>query len=160
MSSVKNDSVITNMRKLAGTDVGFSTNAYLAVKHLRETKTRVDRIVLLSDMQCYDSDARSNWRGDSGSLAEELTKYRSSVNPEVYLYSVDLAGYGTSQFPQGDRRTALLAGWSERLLEFLPLFEADGTQAVARINGWAPGSRADTSPHADESAPVEQADDP
>jgi hypothetical protein len=63
----------------------------------------------------------------------------------VYLYSVDLAGYGTSQFPTDERRVALLAGWSERFLEFIPLFEQDETQAIERIARWTPpGAREDT----------------
>lgn len=138
---IRKDSVLTNMARLRGTNVGCSTNAYLAIRHLRETKTRVDRIVLFSDMQCYDSVGRSfpYWGGHSyGSLAEELRKYRSSVNPGVFMHSVDLAGHGASQFPQDERRVALLAGWSERLIEFLPMFEADGAQAVDRINSWEP----------------------
>jgi len=138
---IRKDSIVTNMRRLAGTDVGHSTNAWLAIQHLRETGTRVDRIILFSDMQCYDA-GHGQW--DSESLAAELRKYRSSVNPGVYVYSVDLAGHGTSQFPENERRVALLAGWSEKFLEFVPLFEADGTQAIDRIVRWTPpGARED-----------------
>ncbi|TAK05099.1 TROVE domain-containing protein [Patescibacteria group bacterium] len=137
------DSIITNMARLANTDVGHATNAYLAVRHLRETKTRVDRIILFSDMQCYDSAqaAHGMWHESvrDASLAEELRRYRSQVNPGVFLYSVDLAGYGTAQFPSDEPRVALLAGWSERLLEFIPSYEEDGTQAVARIARWETG---------------------
>ncbi|MDO8598704.1 MAG: TROVE domain-containing protein, partial [bacterium] len=145
---IRKDSIVTNMRRLAGTDVGHSTNAWLAIRHLRETGTRVDRIILFSDMQCYDSAQASPmyWHESmaNASLAEELRRYRSQVNPEVFLYSVDLAGYGTSQFPANERRVALLAGWSERFLEFIPLFEQDGTQAIDRIARWTPpGARED-----------------
>lgn len=150
---MRQDSILTNMAKLAGTDVGCSTNAYLAIRHLRETKTRVDRIVLLSDMQCYDGAAQNY----DSSLSDELRKYRSSVNPDVFLYSVDLAGYGTSQFPEGERRVAALAGWSERMLEFIPLFEADATQAVERILAWKPRSMQPVL--VAESAPAAEADD-
>ncbi len=142
VTTSREDSVLTNFGtfEAAGHRVGGSTNAHLAIRALRERGIRVDRIVLLSDMQCYDS--ASVWGG--GSLAEELRRYRSQVNPEVFLYSVDLAGYGTSQFPQDERRVALLAGWSERFLEFVPLFEADATQAIDRIARWAPpGARED-----------------
>ncbi|MBI5654946.1 TROVE domain-containing protein [Candidatus Uhrbacteria bacterium] len=138
----RKDTVLTNMAKLGATPVGGATNAFLTVRYLRENRIRVDRIVLFSDMQCYDSTGRRStgygWGEPDGSLAEELRKYRSSVNPEVFMHSVDLAGHGTSQFPQDERRVALLAGWSERLLEALPLFEAGGTQAVDRISGWQP----------------------
>jgi hypothetical protein len=158
---VRNDSVLTNMGKLAGTDVGCSTNAYLTIRHLREKKIRVDRIVLFSDMQCYESDRAQpgSWSDINGSLAVELAKYRSSVNPEVFLYSVDLAGYGTSQFPQSDRRVAMLAGWSERLLEFISLFEADGLQAVDRISQWDPATRARAVPAPLESDAAESSDE-
>jgi 60 kDa SS-A/Ro ribonucleoprotein len=132
---VSSDSILTNMQRLKNTDVDHSTNAYLAVRYLRENKIRVDRIMLFSDMQCYCTNMYSD-----GSLAEELVKYRSSVNPQVYLYSVDLAGHGTSQFQSGDRRVALLAGWSERLLEYIPLFEEGEVQVVDRIAGWEPRS--------------------
>ncbi|MBI4434806.1 TROVE domain-containing protein [Candidatus Uhrbacteria bacterium] len=139
---VRKDSILTNMRRLAETYVGLATNAWLAVRHLRETKTRVDRIILFSDMQCYDSAQAPHMRRHESvadqSLAEELRKYRSSVNPEVFMYSVDLAGNGTAQFPTDERRVALLAGWSERFLEFIPLFEQDGAQAIDRIARWTP----------------------
>lgn len=131
---VSSDSILTNMSRLKNTGVGHSTNAHLAIRHLRERKIRVDRIILFSDMQCYDSsDAEYE-----GSLASELAKYRSSVNPQVFTYSVDLAGYGTSQFVSDDPRVATLAGWSERLLEYIPLFEEGGAQVVERIARWEP----------------------
>jgi 60 kDa SS-A/Ro ribonucleoprotein len=133
---VKSDSVMTNMERFKGTDVGHSTNAYLSLRYLREKRLRVDRIVLFSDMQCYDSG------GYGGSLASELELYRREVNPEVFMYSVDLAGHGTSQFPQGDSHVALLAGWSERLLELIPRFEADKSQALQQILCWQPSVRA------------------
>ncbi len=133
----KRDSVLTNMRLLATTPVGGSTEAWKTVRWLNETKTRVDRIILLSDMQCYTAHGYS-----VESLAEELRKYRSSVNPEVYLYSVDLAGYGTSQFPRGESRVATIAGWSERVLEFIPEFEAGGMASViGKIMCWEPPVR-------------------
>lgn len=137
----RKDTVLTNMERLERTNVGGSTEAHLTLRYLRENRIRVDRVILLSDMQCYDSSGQgsSYWGGYSQrSLAEELRMYRSSVNPEVFMHSVDLAGHGTSQFPQGERRVALLGGWSERLLELLPLAEADGAQAVDRISSWEP----------------------
>ena len=142
---VREDSIITNMMRLKSTDVDHSTNAWLTVKYLRENGIRVDRIILFSDMQCYHSnqDVDPRWYESvrNQSLAEELRRYRSSVNPGVYMYSVDLAGYGTAQFPQDEPRVALLSGWSEKLLEFIPQFEADGIQAVDRIGRWEPPHR-------------------
>jgi 60 kDa SS-A/Ro ribonucleoprotein len=127
------DSILTNMGKIAKVSVGSSTNAYLCVKWLREQNHRVDRIVILSDMQCYDSR-----RGYGESLSQELLRYRSRVNPRVQVHSVDLAGYGTSQFPEDTPGLALWAGWSERALEAMSLFEEDKAQAVDRIARWVP----------------------
>ncbi|MDD5726077.1 MAG: TROVE domain-containing protein [Patescibacteria group bacterium] len=141
---IRKDSIFTNMARLSNAVHGGSTNAYLPVRHLRERKIRVDRIVLISDMQCYASghDPMLWGHARNESLAEELRKYRSSVNPQVFMHSVDLSGYGTAQFPPSERRVACLAGWSERALEILPLLEEDGRQAVDLINGWEPAKRA------------------
>lgn len=155
------ESTIGRMHRFAKADTrGMSTNAYRVMQYLRgawrqarsdswcgatyerqdfKARTepiRVDRIILLSDMQCYDD--RYFYGGES--LAAELRRYRAAVNPHVYVYSVDLAGYGTSQFPPDEPRVAMLAGWSERILEFISLFEGDRTQAVERIGSWQPES--------------------
>jgi len=141
---IHQDSILTNMLNLSEAVRGGATNAFLPVRYLREQKIRVDRIILISDMQCYDSARRSTFWGDGrgSSLAEELRKYRSSVNPQVFMHSVDLSGYGTAQFPPSERNVALLAGWSDRALELLPLLEKGGDRAVDLINGWAPVKRA------------------
>lgn len=153
VTPVRKDSVLTNMARFAAAGDSGGTNAYLTIRDLRERGTVVDRIILLSDMQCYDTQARADWcGGPSGSLAEELVKYRSSVNPRVVLYSVDLAGYGTAQFPGDDKRVALLSGWSEKLLAFIPLFEGDGMQAVDQIAAWAPGTAVHTLPDTEDPA--------
>jgi len=138
------DSILTNAKKLYSTDVGCSTNAWLSVDYLVQEKVKVDRIIIFSDMQCYDTESVrtkiAGWassglipspRGDM-SLAGSVAKYRASVNPNVTVFSFDLQGHGTSQFPEDQPRTALLAGWSDRVLHFLPRFEAGGS-AVEEI---------------------------
>lgn len=116
----RHDSILTNMARVMGADVGWSTNAWLAIKNLREQKIVVDRVLLFSDMQCYNtygSRARHLGHDPAGeSLASEWKKYLRSVNPNARLYSIDLAGYGTSQFAQDDPSVVLLAGWSESVL--------------------------------------------
>jgi hypothetical protein len=133
--TVKGDGILANTRRFLETDVGMATNAYLAVRYLIRHKVDVDRILLFSDMQCYDTgDVGRHWGMPTGvSLAEELKEYKAKVNPEVYLYSVDLAGYGTAQFPKGESRVCAIAGWSERLLHFVPLYESVGTGALEAI---------------------------
>ncbi len=135
---LRQDSVITNMERLSGTDVGGSTAAWKTLHWLSETKTRVDRIILLSDMQCYGGDTPV-WDSEPRRLlAEELHRYRSSVNPQCFLHSVDLTGYGTLQFPGDDRRSFLLAGWSERLLKTIPSLEQGTDSMLSVIRAWSP----------------------
>lgn len=133
--TVKGDGILVNTRRFLETDVGMATNAFLAVRYLIRHKVDVDRILIFSDMQCYDThDVVRLWGMPQGaSLAEELKQYRAKVNPQVYLYSVDLAGYGTAQFPQDDPRVSMIAGWSERLLNYIPLRESAGTEALETI---------------------------
>ena len=54
---------------------------------------------------------------------EAARRYRKEVNPKAVLYSVDLAGYGTLQFPQGDQGVVQLAGWSDRVLDLISAYE-------------------------------------
>ena len=90
-----------------------------------------DRVILLSDMQCYDNAWYSN-----KSVVEYATKYRSTINPNLIVYSVDLAGYGTTQLPPDDPRLAKIAGWSDRIFKFIPMFESDKKTAIGVIENY------------------------
>lgn len=108
--------VLTNMEIIVNTNVGGSTNAWMSIRWLNKTKTIVDRIVLLTDEESYDS------YGDH-SVKGELDIYRKTVNPDVYVYVINLAGYGTSEFPEGDKNVCLMGGWSDKVVEFIPAYE-------------------------------------
>lgn len=127
----KRDGIITNMQKFAKTHVGGSTYAYKTIKHLNDNKIKVDRIIIFSDMQCYNE----RGYGSDSTLAAEFKKYKRNINPKINLYSIDLSGYGTAQFPKDESNVALIAGWSERIFDFIRLFETDKKQAVDAIRG-------------------------
>lgn len=132
----QSDGILTNVEKIHRLSVGHSTNAWLAVQYLREHKVKVDRICIFSDGQCYDSvspsavpalgynEGKFGWhqRGRE-SLAGQVQAYRKEINPAAFVYSFNLQPYGSSQFPQDDPRTCLLSGWSEKVLQFIPMFE-------------------------------------
>lgn len=122
----RHDSVLTNADKIRQTQVGHSTNAWLSLQALRKRKQVFERVLVFSDMQCYDS----HWGGHS--LAEEWQRYRREINPKAVLYSVDLAGYGRLQFPENESGVVQLAGWSDRLLDLISAFE-NGQNAVNLI---------------------------
>jgi 60 kDa SS-A/Ro ribonucleoprotein len=81
-----------------------------------------DRIVILSDMQ--------GWVGGGAPLqpfADYKTRY--SVTPRVF--SFDLKGYGTLQFPQ--ERVYCLAGWSDRVFEMMQKLDRDPEALVRDV---------------------------
>jgi len=126
--TMKSGSLLQAVERYRATDVGMATNAFLAIDYLTENGISVDRIVIFSDMQCYDSEVTSRFasmyssvgaRGNS--LAESYHRYVSKIGKTPYLYSIDLAGYGTAQFPEGG--VCMLAGWSDRVLGFFDAYE-------------------------------------
>jgi hypothetical protein len=96
---------------------------------------KVDRVIILSDMQCWDGSGRMNWYG-APALAVVADEYRKKVNQSCWIHSVDLAGYGTTQFDQSHKRVSLIAGWSDRILEFIAKAEAGATAVdeIARMS--------------------------
>lgn len=120
-------SIMENYWKIheCGNQTGRSTNAWRVIQFLTRNRLYVDRIILLSDMQCYDS-ANKNMPPldiESHSLAFELESYRL-INPSVVLYSVNLASQdNTCQFAAG-QPVVELAGWSESIFQFISSMEA------------------------------------
>jgi len=124
--------IFDTMFRMRKTDVEHSTDAWKAIAYLIEQNLGVDRILLFSDMQCYQSrSADYGWLTDK-SLTEEWEKYKRMCSHKPYLYSIDLNGYGASQFPE-DKQVATLAGWSDKIFQFIVAFEEDKVQAVQRI---------------------------
>lgn len=118
-----NDTIFSITEKLHNTSVGYSTEAYLIIKYLNDNNIKVDRIIIFSDMQCY-----------GGSLAKELIKYRRNINKDVYVYSIDLAGYGTVQVPDSDTKACKIGGFSEKILSFIPMFESSKEDILSEID--------------------------
>lgn len=123
--------ILANKEKITreGNRVGHSTNAYLGLEYLIKNKINVDRIVNLSDMQCYGG---YSWGGPD--LQTLLNKYKREINPKVWMHSIDLAGYGTTKV-QGDR-VNLIAGWSDKVLEYISLVEQGEGDLLERIRNY------------------------
>ena len=93
------DGFMTNMDRQAKTDVGHSTNAHEVLNLLVEKGIKADRVVIFSDMQCWNSG------GGNASLAGAIATYRRKINPNLFVHSVDLAGQGKSAMVPDDART-------------------------------------------------------
>lgn len=75
---------------------------------------RYDRIIILSDMQ-----------GWVGQHTPQMTfnSYRLHFRANPFVYSFDLAGYGSTQFPE--KKIFCMAGFSDKVFSTMSLFEAD-----------------------------------
>lgn len=125
-------SILDNTDKFKNTDVGHSTNGYKAIKHLIDNNIKVDRIMIFSDEQLYESS--HGWGETNTTIADLLKVYKKSINPNVYLYLFDLCGYGTTVFPTSEPRVVLIAGWSEKVLNFVDKFEKDKKDMLSEID--------------------------
>jgi len=94
-----------------------------------------NRIIILSDMQAWIPSSGALW--DSSGLTSSLPKksyqeYKNKYNCDPILYSFDLTGYGTLQFPE--RNVYCLAGFSEKIFDIMKLLELDNRALINKIN--------------------------
>jgi hypothetical protein len=81
-----------------------------------------DRIIILSDMQ--------GWMG-GGAPVEAFAAYQKRYDVAPCVYSFDLKGYGTLQFPQAG--VYCLAGWSDRVFEIMQKLDRDPEALVREV---------------------------
>ena len=83
--------------------------------------TRYDRIIVLSDMQGWETGDYTSPRPMKTSFAEYKAR---TDNPDVALWSIDLLGYGTLMFPE--HKVFTLAGYSDKLFDVMTTAEREG----------------------------------
>lgn len=142
----KRDSIMTNFQIISEQNNGGGTYAYTTIQEIEKQGIKADRIILLSDMQCY-GEVESSWRGFGYRYSPDnttvefnklLEEYRRKFNPKCILYSINLCGYGTVQVPENDPKTCLIDGWSEKILEYIPKFESDKNTMLQDIENIKP----------------------
>jgi hypothetical protein len=102
-------------------EVGYSTNGYLVVRDLCQRREVVDKVMMFTDVQLWNS------TGDGGTLAQEWAEYRRTVAPHARLYLFDLAGYGTAPLDvRAENGVALIAGWSDKVFDVLNALDNGG----------------------------------
>lgn len=126
---VEGSGMLKRMETITRANVGGGTEAHLPMEFARQKRVKYDRVFLFSDMQCYASG------GYGASFAKSFTAYQREVEP-AFLYSCDLVGYGTAQVPQSNDKVLMLSGFSEKLFDFVPKFEADRASLVKEIEGY------------------------
>lgn len=99
--------------------VGHGTNFH----SIFQTANRAyDRIVIFSDMQ--------GWMGHT-SPANSFKVYKEQKRCNPYIYSFDLRGYGSLQFPE--KNVFTLAGFSEKVFDLMRAMETEPKAIVEAI---------------------------
>jgi hypothetical protein len=107
-------------------EVGYSTNGYLVIKDLFERKEVVDKIVIFTDCQLWNSKG-------TGERIDTLWEWYKLMAPGAKLYLFDLAGLGTSPLRLVGQDVYLIAGWSDKIFQVLQAIEHGGA-ALDMIN--------------------------
>ena len=106
-------------------EVGYSTNGHKVIDWLIEERRVMDKVMLFTDCQLWDS----YWYG--ASLAKSWDKYKK-IAPDARLYLFDLAGYGQSPVSMERDDVFCIAGWSDKVFDILAALER-GNSAIDEI---------------------------
>jgi hypothetical protein len=85
-------------------------------------KQKYDRVVILSDMQ--------GWM-QGGAPKAPFAEYRRKYGADPFVYSFDLQGYGSLQFPE--QNVFALAGFSDKVFDLMQLLETDRIALIREI---------------------------
>lgn len=119
---------VTNVDTFKNTDVGHATEGWKAVRYLCESKTFVDRVIIFTDCQLWNS----NPFGGRYTISDWADRYRRDINADCWFHIVNLAEYGTSPLlPR--RRVNLISGFSEKILSYIQLVESGATTMIKDI---------------------------
>lgn len=100
-------------------NVGHDTNFHSIFKTANK---QYGRIIILSDMQ--------GWVGRN-TPNRSFAAYKKKFNCAPYIYSIDVVGYGTLQFPE--EKVLALAGFSEKIFDIMKSMEMNKEELFKRI---------------------------
>jgi hypothetical protein len=107
-------------------EVGYSTNGYLVVKDLLDRKIPMDKIMIFTDCQLWNSNT-------DGQTMQTVWREYKKLFPQAKLYLFDLSGYGNTPLNIAEKDVMLLAGWSDKIFDTLAALER-GESSLAEIN--------------------------
>ena len=106
---------------------GGGTYMHLPFQKMIVDHVNADRIIILSDNECNGG----WWNKPVQAHADE---YRKKTGNDIWVHAVDLQGYGTQQFH--GKKTNIIAGWSEKILDFIRLAEQGEGNLVSTIQNY------------------------
>ena len=105
----------TNLLREASQRVGGrATYMQLPFEEMLHNKISADRVIILSDNQC-------NGVSRGATVQSYADRYRRKSGKDIWVHAIDLQGYGTQQFT--GPKTNIIAGWSEKVFNFILLAE-------------------------------------
>ena len=107
---------VTDLRKIEG-KVGYSTNGYKVISYLKDNRQAVDKVMIFSDLQLWNSHYNDKH------IEREWNAYKKLIAPNAKLYLFDLAGYGQSPLQVLKNDVYLIAGWSDKVFNVLDALE-------------------------------------
>lgn len=113
---------------------GGGTDLTLPIDEMLANNIRADRLIMFSDNEINRGIIIGDKPTAFGTCQILADKYRKTINPDFWVHAVDLMGYGTQQFI-GDK-TNVIAGWSERVMEFIMLAELGIQSQVTAIENY------------------------
>ena len=125
--NMPSENILQNTLKMLDLEgvVGYSTNGHKVIDWLIEKRRVMDKVLLFTDFQLWDS-----WCGGD-SLAKSWDAYKR-IAPKAKLYLFDLAGYGHSPVSMERDDVYCIAGWSDKVFDILAALER-GNSAIDEI---------------------------
>lgn len=116
------------LEKVSATNCNGGTNMSLPFQKMINDKVNADRIIVLSD----NMNNNSSW--SSKPTQRYADEYRKITGNDIWVHGVDLQGYGAQQFHGA--KTNIIAGWSEKVLDFILLAEQGEDTLIKRISNY------------------------
>ncbi len=116
-----NDSLLSLMGRIPFICGGTNFNSIFD-----RSTVKFDRIIILSDMQAW---MNSGW--GSSNPKEAFANYKQRTGADPLIYSFDLNGYGSMQFPE--RNVYCLAGFSDKIFDIMSVLEEDRDALINKI---------------------------
>ena len=122
------DGILSTTKKISA--AGGGTNLALPIQKMIKENIKADRLIILSD-----NEINSRWYGGYTRTCQSLAdQYRNQIYEDLWVHAIDLQGYGTQQFI--GKNTNIIAGWSEKVLDFIELAESDRSKQVEMIENY------------------------
>lgn len=124
------DSILENVMKFKSIEgeVGYSTNGYKVLDYLIKSDNKVDKVMIFTDCQMWNSNSYSR----DSQIPAKWNEYKK-IHPTAKLYLFDLQGHGDTPIDIVQKDVHLIAGWSDKVFDILEGLE-NGEDAIKVIN--------------------------